>query len=249
MLAPGVEIVYGDLAKPETLVAPLQGMDKVFLVTSPDSRQEELQGNFINAAKNVGVQRIVRLSVLSASPDSPSPLVQAHWQTEQQLEASGIPYTHLRPNYFMQSFLFGSASAIKADGVFYAPMQDAKIAIVDVRDIAAVAVTALTEAGHEGKTYEITGSEALSWIECAEKFSAVLGKSVTYVDIPLDKARQGMLASGMSEWMTDSFTEMVKIFRKGQAAEVTNVIAEVACKEPITFDQFVQDYALAFQGE
>lgn len=245
----GVEIVYGDLSQPETLEASLEGIDKAFLASTPDLCQAELQGNFLDAAKISGVRHIVRLGSISAGPDVPSPLLRMHWDTEQHLQASGIGYTHLRPNFYMQNLLMGSAAKIKAEGKLYAPVKDAKISMVDVRDVAAVTVAALTEAGHEGKLYNITGSAALSFAEIAYKLSVATNKPVTCVPIPIEAFRQNMLALGKSEWIAKSEVEIMKMLERQEGAEVTNVISEVAQKEPITFDQFLQDYAPAFQSE
>ena len=135
-----------------------------------------------------------------------------------------------------------------AQGNLYAPMKDGKISLVDVRDIAAVAAVVLTEAGHAGKTYDITGPEALSYADIAEKLAVAMGQKVTYVDIPLEVARQNMLAMGFPEWLADDFMVMYEVFSAGYAAEVSPVVAQVAKKEPITFSQFAQDYAAAFKG-
>jgi len=241
-----VEITSGDMGEPETIEKALAGVDKVFLLSSPDLNQVALQGNVVDASKNAGVQHIVKLSALGVSPDSPVSIARLHAQTEKQIEDSGIAYTHLRPHFFMQNF-FMFAATIKEKGEFYSAMKDAKTSIVDVRDVAAVAVAVLTESGHEGKTYNITGPEAISYPEAAEKLSAAIGKKVNYVDIPLAALKQGMMDMGMPEWFADDLAKLTEFFSSGQTAFVSPVVTEVARKPGITFDRFVKDYVQAFK--
>jgi uncharacterized protein YbjT (DUF2867 family) len=205
----------------------------------------ELQGNVIAAAKRANVRHIVKLSAIGVGPDSPISLARWHWQTEKQVEESGIPFTHLRPHFFMQNLL--GYATIKEQSALYGSMKDGKISMVDVHDIATVAARVLTEDIHEGKTYEITGPEAISYTEVAEKLSAAIGKKVTYVDVPLEASRKAMLDMGMPEWFANNLTALIAFFSTGGAAFVTNVIADVAKKQPITFDQFARDYAEAFK--
>jgi uncharacterized protein YbjT (DUF2867 family) len=241
----GIEAVIGDLDKPESLPAALKGVDKVFLLTSPSERQGELQRNVIAAAKNAGVSHIVKLSAFGAGPETP-PLIHDHYLIEREIERAGIAYTHLRPNGFMQNILM-SAPTIKEKGLFYGPLGEAKVSYVDARDIASVAAVTLTKEGHEGKAYEITGPQALSYREVAQEFSSVLGKDVQYVDVPLEAARSSMLGSGMSAWLADSLIGLFEFYRNGRAAVVTNVVKDVTGQEPITFRQFVREHVEAFE--
>lgn len=243
---PGVDIVQGDMGTPATLDAAMKGIDKVFLLSVGDPRQVELQGDVINAAKRAGAEHIVKLSAQGASPDSPVSLARWHYETEKQLENSGLAYTHLRPTFFMQNFL-GYVSTIKADGAFYVPMHETKLNMVDARDIAAVAVATLTEQGHAGKAYEITGPEALSFAEAADKLAAAIGKPVRHVYVSPDAARNSMLASGMPRWLVDDLLKLFELFDAGLATAVTSTVAEVARRQPHTFDQFARDYASFFK--
>jgi len=243
----GFEVVEGDLAKPEMLDAALQGVERVFLLSSPGPQMVTAEGNLVEAAKRTGVSHVVKLSAIGAAADSPLMLGWWHGQIERQLEESGMTYTHLRPNSFMQNFL-GFAPTIKAHDAFYAPMKDGLSSVVDARDIAAVAKAALTEAGHENQTYTITGPEALSYTEIAEKLSSVLGRKISYVDVPPEAAKRGMMDAGMPEWFAEALNELYAAWTEGHGAIVTNVVRGVAQKEPLTFDEFARDYAPAFKG-
>lgn len=244
---PGVEIVEGDFDKPETLEVALRGIEKAFMLPPFVNNMVELQHNFIEAAKKSGVKHIVKLSAFGADPNSPIMLGRWHGQSEKELESSGIAYTHLQPNGFLQNLLaFGSA--IATQGTFFQPAADAKISNVDARDIAAVAASILKENGHEGKTYVITGPEALSFYEVADIFTKVLNKKVTYIDISPEEFKSSMLQWGQPEWLADALNELFGIYRAGYGSVITNVVADIAKKEPITVEQFVRDYISVFQA-
>jgi uncharacterized protein YbjT (DUF2867 family) len=245
---PNVEIAQGDLAKPETIEAALKGVDKVLLLSSVDPFQVELQGNLIAVAKRIGTPYIVKFSGFGADPASFMKFAQWHGKTEKQLEESGIAFTHLQPNVFMQNMLGFTNSIASPQGVFYLPMKDGKVSMVDVRDIAAVAVKVLTESGHEGKKYVITGPEALSFEEVAEKISQAIGKQVTYVNVSPEDFKQAMVQAGQPSWLADSLNELYAVLSAGHGSVVTSVIAEVAKKQPYSFNQFAQDYAEMFKG-
>ncbi len=240
--AQGVKVFQGDLAQPSSLEPALENIERALLLSSVMPNQVELQGNFINASKRAGVKHIVKFSMLGADVNSPMFLGQWHGQTEKQLESSGIAWTHLQPNDLMQN-MQRFVDTIQTQGTINLSVQDGKVSMVDARDVAAVAVKALTEPNHEGKTYVVTGAEALSYTDVAQKLSAALGKQIRYVDIPPDTAKQAMLQSGMPEWAANMMTTLYTMESQGSNAEVTNTVVEVTGKEPITFDQFAQTFA------
>jgi uncharacterized protein YbjT (DUF2867 family) len=244
---PSVELVDGDLSRPETLGAALEGVEKALLLTAatPDSLQQER--NFIHAAKRAGVRHVVKFSAYGASLDAPHYFGRQHGEAERELEDSGLPFTMLRPNGFFQNFL-GNAKSIRARSALHAPAGEMKFSAVDARDIAAVAAHVLTETGHEGQRYTITGPGALSHAEIAEKLSQVLGRKIVYVDVPEAAAREGMLAAGIPAWTVEKVLDLYRYYRSGAAAEVTNTVERVGRKAPIAFEQFVRDYASVFTG-
>lgn len=244
---PNVELFEGDLSKPETLDRALKGVDKALLSSSPDPDQANLQNNFIDAAKRAKLSHLVKISALGAAPDSPISFGRWHAGTEQYLTRSGVPFTILQPNFFMQNTLT-FAPTIKAEGKFYGSMKDGKASFVDIRDIAAVAVGVLTNSGHEGKTYRITGPEAMSFGEVAARLSAALGKFVTYVDIPRAALVQAMTGFGLPEWQAQGIADLYDWGSQGGFAELTDVVAAVGRKQPIAFDQFAKEFASAFQS-
>jgi uncharacterized protein YbjT (DUF2867 family) len=158
---PHVEIVQGDMARPETLVAGLRGVDRAMLISSSDPMMLDVQSNFIDAAKKAGVKHVVKLSGIMPELDSAFRFARMHGEIEKRLEASGMAFTHLRAGEFMPAY-FRQVPNIAAKGAIFLPMEDARIASIDVGDIAEIAARVLTGSGHEGKIYPLTGPQALT---------------------------------------------------------------------------------------
>ncbi|MBA3441303.1 MAG: SDR family oxidoreductase [Pyrinomonadaceae bacterium] len=241
----GTKAVILDYAKPETLEATLLGVEKVFFVTSPLPNLAELEGNVVDATQRAGIKHLVKLSVCGA-PGEDFKFSLPHRAVEKKIEASGIPYTFLRPNGFMQNML-ANAPTIKGQGAFYLPFDDARVSQIDVRDIGAVAATVLTEEGHEGKAYELSGPEAHSNAERAEILSEVLGKTVTYVSPPDAEWKAMAMSFGMPEWQVDGIIDLAQYYKAGKAERVSPRVKEVTGQEPIPYRRFVEDHAQAFR--
>lgn len=239
----GAEVVLFDLDRPETLGPALSGIERLFLLSSGGTERE---GPVVDAAKKAGVRHIVKLSVWGAETEALE-FGRHHRPIEKKIEASGIPWTFLRPNGFMQNYVAYFAGTIKAQGAFYLPDRDARISVIDVRDIAAVAAKALTEKGHEGKAYTLSGPEALSNAEIAEKISRAVGKKVTYVDVSEDDYRKGLLGAGIPPAYADALVDLQRYYVRGGAARVTPEVERVTGRKPISFDQFARDHASAWK--
>jgi uncharacterized protein YbjT (DUF2867 family) len=244
----GFEAVEGDFDRPETLDAALEGVERALLLTPPSQRTFELQRDFIESAKRAGTRHVVKFSAIGADSGAAEGFGKWHGQAEDYLKESGLSWTMLRPNFFMQNLL-GQARQIAAEGRIYQPVGDARASFVDVRDIASVAARALTEEGHEGKAYVLTGPEALSYTDVAAKLSDATGREITYVAISPEQFRQGALAAGLPEWLVAALERLNEIFAAGHTAEVTDYVRTVGKKEPTTFDRFARDHAQAFKGE
>ena len=243
-----VEIVELDYNKPETLATAFKDVNKLFLLTPFQSDMLDLTSNLVNAAKKSGVKYIIKQSVMGADAEPGITPGRLHRQAEKIIEESGIPFSFLRPNFFMQNFVNFYSPMIKSQGALYAPAGDGKVSFVDVRDIAAVAVQALiSDNQHKGKAYTITGPEVLSYGQTAEILSRELGKGIKYVNIPDEDARKGMKDMGMDDWSANSLMELFDITRKGYASDITSVVEEFTGRKPISFSQFVKDYAQAFR--
>jgi uncharacterized protein YbjT (DUF2867 family) len=246
LAGPGVETVVGDLEQPGSLDAALVGVTRALLISPLNPRQAEWQGHFVEAARRAGAVHIVKLSGLGTALDSPLRSGRWHAQTEWHIEDAGLPWTHLHPPFFMQNLL-RSAAAIAAQGVLAASMQAGKIAMVDARDVAAVAVAALTSDGDAGKTYTITGPEALSFQEVATKLAVATGKQVIYQDVSLAAMRQELVATGIPTWLIEVRMEFAAALRDGYAAAVTDTVQVVTGRPARTFDAFAREHAALFR--
>jgi uncharacterized protein YbjT (DUF2867 family) len=240
-----VELAAGDFEQPQTMQTALQGADKAFLLTPVAERFVQWQKDFIAAAHRAGVKHLVKFSGMGAGANTKAELLRLHHETDVVLQNSGVPFTILQPNSFYQNML-SSIGTIKSQGRFYLPLKDAPQSTVDIRDICAVAAKVLTSSGHEGKTYVITGPEALTFQQVAEKLSSVVGRKVEYVDVALSAAADGMSKSGMPEWNVRTVTELLGYFASGAAATVTDTIPRVLGRPAISFEQFAKDYRAAF---
>jgi uncharacterized protein YbjT (DUF2867 family) len=240
-----IEQVACDLGDVTSLAAAFDNADRFFCVTPLVENLVELGINAVEAAKRAGVRYIVRSSALGASEQA-STMQRWHRAVEKVVEESGITNTILQPNTFMQGYL--DAESIKRDGAFYMPIGDAKISLVDVRDIAAMAVACLTEAGHEGKKYAVTGGEALSNADVANKLTSVVDKQVTYVNVSLGQAKESLTKAGMPGWMVSAFLELFGAIGAGVASELSPAVEQVLKRKPISFDQFLTENAALFRN-
>ena len=244
---PLVDTAIGDLAQRRSLEAALEGVTSALLVSPLDPHQVELQGNFIDAAKRTGRVHVVKISGLGTALDSQVRSGRWHAQTEKYLEDSGLPFTHLRPPFFMQNIL-RFAPTIRASGEFTGSLSQGKVAMIDVTDIAAVAATALTTSAHIGKAYVLTGPEALSSADVADRLSRRLGTTVIYKDVPLEIMRERLLASGMPRWHVDVQVDFSTALAAGQASTITDTVEAVTGNPPRTFDQFIRGHITLFTG-
>jgi uncharacterized protein YbjT (DUF2867 family) len=239
--ARGLEAIVIDYNRPETLRAAFQGCDTLFLLGPNALNQAELELNAVDAAKAAGVQHIVKQSVMGAEDDYS--LARIHRPIEAAIEASGLGWTFLRPNSFMQNTVTFMAPTIRAEGAFYSASGDAKISHVDVRDIAAVAVRALTEPGHEGAIYQLSGPEALSYDEMAEELSRALGRVIRHISLSPADLKPAMLAEGMPEAIADRMLDLERYFRENHASRVTGDVKRVTGREPRRFVDYAREMA------
>ncbi|HET9255187.1 MAG TPA: SDR family oxidoreductase [Pseudonocardiaceae bacterium] len=241
-LGDAVEIVRGDFADPVSVQAALRGIERVFVCSPNHPRQVEHETTVIAAAARAGVQLIVKIGAIIAEIGSPLRFADAHARIEEHLRACGRPSVVLRPSFFMSNPLVSLAWTGQAGAVF-APAGEAKLAMIDPRDVATVAAVVLTGDGHEGRTYSLTGPEALTYHDVARELSAVTGRSVNYVGISDSVAREAMVGDGLPEWLADQIVLLWGALRRGAVATTTDVFRALTGHEPRTFADFARDFA------
>lgn len=240
----GVDIVTMDYNQPETLQKALQGVERVFLVGPPTPNLPALERKAVDEIKRSEARYVVKLSAMGGRG---AIFPRQHADSEDYIKSSGLTYTFLRPNGFMQNFINYNAATINTQNAFYGSQGDGEVSHIDIRDIAAVAVKTLTGDGHEGKAYTLTGPEALSNARVAEILSDDTGREINHVDLPPEQFKQALVGAGLPEWSADALVDLQQFYRAGKASEVTGDVEQLLGRKPISFEQFSRDYEQAFQ--
>jgi uncharacterized protein YbjT (DUF2867 family) len=246
---PGVVWAQVDLADPRLLEPALAGTDRLFLLTGNDAGFGELQVGVIRAAEALGVRHVVKLSALGASDHSKSAIGRQHWEVEQALQKSTMSWTMLRPHTFMQNWLSDLAGTVRAEGAIYSPIGEGRVPFIDARDIADVAARVLLDPEmHAGKTYVLTGGEAVGYGDVAAAISEATGRSVSYRPISMEEARSRMEASGVPPFQIDGLLAIAAYQKAGgPTAAVSGDVERVLGRPPRTIREFARDYAEAFR--
>jgi uncharacterized protein YbjT (DUF2867 family) len=236
-----VTLVKGDLSKPDSIKKAMDGIEIAFLLPPGTENQYKLEKNFIDAAKKAGVKHIVKYSAIGADPKSPSTILKYHGQSEEYLKDSGLRYTLIRPNLFMQNFVNFYGQDIRKKKQLKLPLKNAKCAYVDVRDTARLIKKVLTSNGNKNKTYIVTGPESLSCLELTELFSDAMGKKINYVEIKPKEFKKDMMDAGVKESVAEAYSELYKLVRDGLYDQVTDDIYKLTDRQPHTFEEFLDD--------
>jgi len=246
----GVEVAAGDFRDAASIEAALAGVDHAYLVGPSVQDQVELETAFVEAARRAGLAHLVRLSIVGAdhADARAARFMAAHAAVEEVVRASGVPWTMLRANAFMQNSL-RQAQAIADQSAFYSSSSPAaRVSFVDARDIGCVAAKVLTQPGHQGQAYQLTGPEALNDDDIAARLSDVLGRTITHVQVPWEAVRESLAGMGLPEWGLDGFKELSDLYETGVAAGVSPDAERLLGRPPRTFADFAADYRAAFGG-
>lgn len=235
----------------ESLLEPLlAGAERLFVLSGNQPGFGETQSTLIRAAAGFGVRHIVKLSALGATPRSRSPLALEHWQAEETLRESGINWTILRPHAFMQNWLADHGRTVREEGRLYAAIGEGRVPFIDARDIAAVAAEVLQRpAPHVGKTYVLTGGEAVGYADVAAAISDATGKEVSYVRLTRDEMRVRMTEQGLDPELIEGYLALAAYQEAGgPTAEVHPGVADVLGRRPRTAVEFVNDHSSQFMA-
>ena len=237
-----VEMVQGDLGDKTSLRRALEGIDKLFLVNSGPLIPER-DAIAARAASDAGVQHLVKLS----SMDVQYGLALGVWheQGEAAIRAGGVPFTFVRPTGFMSNLL-AWARSIKSEGIVRSSTGDGRRAFIHSDDIAAVVTKVLTTPGYVSESLAITGPEALSFAEVAERIGTVIGRELVYQFISDDEARERYSKISGSQEETEAHVSLWRAIREGRLAKVTDTVERVLDRKPIALDQWVMENAGAF---
>ena len=193
----------------------------------------------VAAAVRAGVSHVVRLSGLGAEAPDSGRLGQWHRASELAVEGSGLVWTHLRANAFMQNYTNHHLGSMRLKGLFHDPVGEGRVSYIDVGDIAAIAARVLTEPGHENRAYSLTGPEALTSHEVAALFSRAAGREIRSIEISIDAARDAMFGCGIPEAVVDAVADWYRHMRDGKLAGVTPVVQDITRRPPRSFSDFI----------
>lgn len=241
----GAEVVEMDMDNPATFAAAFQDVHKAFILTPFTTTFDETTRDLCKAAVDAGsVTHLVKQSVIGARADAPLDASRQHDRAEQHIVTTGLDYTFIRPTAFAQQFA-GTFPWIyrRGDNTFSLPIGDGKVAWIDVRDIATLAAHCLTVPGHEGKTYNITGPAPLSCTEIAALVSEAAGRTITYVDVPMDEYKVRMASLGADTYTIGQMEIIFGDMKEGWLAHVSNDFEQATGQPSTPFDVFVRDYA------
>ncbi|MCP4542874.1 MAG: SDR family oxidoreductase [Chloroflexi bacterium] len=243
----GIETVLGDFYDPPSMVRALEGAKKAYLVCSPDHLLVPRETAFITVAKQAGVRHIVKCSAYLAGVDAETRILRSHGIIERALLDSGLDYTIIRPHGFMQTFTLASWDLLQKVGVITFPGGSGGLPFVDVRDVATVGVKALTEPGHTGKVYDVTGPETLTFYQMAEILERVLGRPVTYLPGSEALFTLILLLMGVTVAPREHLIKIARVIRDHQLEKVHPTLQELGI-QPTTYEQFVRDLVAGRTG-
>lgn len=245
---PGIEWVEADLSDRAAPASALAGVERLFLLTGNSDRMVALQKNALRAAAEAGVLHVVKLSALGASDHSRSLIGAWHRIVEHHLEGAGPAWTILRPHHFMQNFL-DQADAVRSEGIVRSATGDGAIPFVDTRDIAEVAAEVLTTPGHGGRTYTLTGPEALTFAKATEILGRAIGRDLEWVEETPGETRRRMEQAGTPDWLISAQLAIAAYQRAGgPTAQTTDTVERLLGRPARGFADFAREHAERFRG-
>ncbi len=241
---PCVEWVGLDLERPETFAPALDGVRSVFLIARPgDDHADEVGLPFVGAMRAAGVQHVVNLTAMGAEVAGHVPALR---RIELALEDSGMAFTHLRPNFFMQIFSTPPLQLAVRGGALRLPAGDAKLSFIDARDIAAVAEVALTSPAHRDRAYTLTGDEAIDHAAVARAMGVAVGRPVRYDALDEATAAHELAAAGFPAARIERLARFYRLVRSGACARVSSDVRDVLGRPALTFAEFARDHRSAW---
>lgn len=243
----GTTFVVGDFADPTSLDRAFKGVDTLFLLLPLVPNKIELATNALAAARRAGIKHIVRSSAAGADAASPASIAALQGKIDDMVKATGIAYTLLLPNAFMQNHVTFNAAQIKA-GALCAPLGDGAVSMVDARDVAEVAALALMNpSAHAGKSYALTGGEALTSAQQMAIVSKALGREVKYVDVPEQAATDAMTKMGMPSILIDWLASLNNVFKQGWGSGISGDVQKLTGRAPRTLSAYAAENADAWR--
>ena len=243
----GGEVVIGSIENKEAVDQSMVDIEAALILLPNSENQLSLEKQLVDSAKQAGANRVVKMSSIEATPDATSPIPKLHLESEEYIKQSGLNWTMIKPNFYMQNLL-ASAGTIKDQGKIFLPMGEGKTGMIDTTDVGKVLAKVLSEDGHESMNHEITGPEILSFYEVAEIFSQGLGKKVDYVDVPLGAYKETLGQFLTNQWHLDAVIDLFKGIADGGIEEKTDTYSELMGESPKSLSEFISENSFIFKS-
>ena len=243
----GGEVVIGSIENKEAVDQSMIDVETALILLPNSENQLSLEKQLVDSAKQAGTKRVVKMSSIEATPDATSPIPKLHLESEEYIKQSGLSWTMIKPNFYMQNLL-ASAGTIKDQGKIFLPMGEGKTGMIDTTDVGKVLAKVLSEDGHESMNHEITGPEILSFNEVAEIFSKGLDKQVDYVDVPLAAYKETLGQFLTNQWHLDAVIDLFKGIADGGIEEKTDTYSELMGESPKSLSEFISENSFIFKS-
>lgn len=241
----GIDTVMGALGDWDSIELALEGIDTVFLLSSPEMNFLALHTGLIDRAVASGVRKIVRMSSQPAQTNPEVPMYDMHIKADHYLEQSGLQYAILRPDYFMQNMENMHVPYIKEQSMFAQYLGEARIPMVDTRDIASAAYHCLMSDDFNGKTHYITGPESISFYDVAKALSDALGRQINYVALTEDDQINGLKAAGVPDPVIAGVMTVFKGWVEAKVRLPQSDFEKITGGKAISIEQYSKDFAQA----
>lgn len=243
----GGEVVIGSIENKEAVDQSMVDVETALILLPNSENQLSLEKQLVDSAIQAGAKRVVKMSSIEATPDATSPIPKLHLESEEYIKQSGLSWTMIKPNFYMQNLL-ASAGTIKDQGKIFLPMGEGKTGMIDTTDVGKVLAKVLSEDGHESMNHEITGPEILSFNEVAEIFSKGLDKQVDYVDVPLAAYKETLGQFLTNQWHLDAVIDLFKGIADGGIEEKTDTYSELMGESPKSLSEFISENSFIFKS-
>ena len=243
----GGEVIIGSIENKEAVDQSMVDIETALKLLPNTENQLSLEKQLVDSAKQAVANRIVKMSSIEATPDATSPIPRLHLESEEYIKQSGLNWTMVKPNFYMQNLL-ASAATIKDQGKIFLPMGEGKTGMIDTTDVGKVLAKVLSEDGHESMNHEITGPEILSFFEVAEIFTQGLGKQVDYIDVPLAAYKETLGQFLTNQWHLDAVIDLFKGIADGGIEEKTDTYSNLMGESPKSLSQFISENSFIFKS-
>lgn len=234
------QVVQGDYAEPATLDPAFAEVDSAFIISGYAKPGERalLHKNAIDAATRTHVKHLVYLSFQGASPESKFPMSQDHYQSEQFLKESGISFTVLRDNFYLDLI----PEMFDSEGVMRGSASDGAAAWVAREDVAQVAAAVLSRPNDFRAVYDVTGSEALTMTETAKRLSALVGRELRYENESVEEGRKWRSTFGAPDWEVDTWLGSYEAIAAGELEQTSDTVLQITGSQPFSLEAYFAEY-------